>query len=141
MFIELNLPLLCVSNLQTIPLPYFLIVATTVRLLFFLGRELLLASCTLNSFHATNLFLHPLKTSENQRFSDVFRWYSKRPVAWNELLLSQTMAFRPLIFFVRAKVFTQLLIFLSKVLLKTNLSLLPGLRGARTSLCKSYFDD
>ena len=35
--------------------------------------------------HATGLFLYPLKTSENQRFSDVFRGYRKRPVAWNWL--------------------------------------------------------
>ena len=38
-----------------------------------------------NSFHATGLFLYPLKTSENQRFSDVFRGYRKRPMALNEL--------------------------------------------------------
>ena len=28
---------------------------------------------TINLFHATDLFLYPLKTSENQRFSDAFR--------------------------------------------------------------------
>ena len=28
---------------------------------------------TVNLFHATGFFLYPLKTSENQRFSDVFR--------------------------------------------------------------------
>ena len=33
-----------------------------------------------NSFNATALFLYPLKTSENNRFSDVFRGYRKRPV-------------------------------------------------------------
>ena len=33
-----------------------------------------------NPFHATGLFLYPLKTSENQRFSDVFRGYRTRPV-------------------------------------------------------------
>ena len=32
-----------------------------------------------------HLFLHHLKISENQRFSDVFRGYRKRLVAWNEL--------------------------------------------------------
>ena len=36
-----------------------------------------------NPFHATPRFLYPLKTSENQGFSDVFRGYIKRPVAWN----------------------------------------------------------
>ena len=33
-----------------------------------------------NPFHATGLFLYPLKT-ENQSLSDVFREYGKRPVA------------------------------------------------------------
>ena len=33
-----------------------------------------------NPFHATGLFRYPQKT-ENQRFSDVFRGYQKRPVA------------------------------------------------------------
>ena len=37
-------------------------------------------------FHATFLFLYPLKTSENQRFSGIFREYSNGPVAWNGLL-------------------------------------------------------
>ena len=38
---------------------------------------------TINPFHATCLFRYPLKTSENRRFSDVFRGYRMRPVAWN----------------------------------------------------------
>ena len=36
-----------------------------------------------NLFHATGLFPYPLKTSENLWFSDVFRGYRKRLVAWN----------------------------------------------------------
>ena len=36
--------------------------------------------------YVIGLFLYSLKTSENQRFSDVFRWYRKRPVAWNRLI-------------------------------------------------------
>ena len=36
-------------------------------------------------FHATDLFWYLLKTSENQRFPDVFRGYQRRPVAWNGL--------------------------------------------------------
>ena len=36
----------------------------------------------INPFHATGLFLYPTKTLENQVFSDVFRGYIKRPVAW-----------------------------------------------------------
>ena len=38
-----------------------------------------------SSFHATGFFLYPLKISENQRFSDVFRGYRKRSVPWDEL--------------------------------------------------------
>ena len=34
----------------------------------------------LNPLHATNFFLNPLKTSENQRFSDIFRGFGKKPV-------------------------------------------------------------
>ena len=43
-----------------------------------------------NPFHATVLFWYPLKTSENQRFSDAFRGYQKRPLAWNGLMLFKT---------------------------------------------------
>ena len=39
----------------------------------------------INPFHATGLFLFPLKTSENQRFSNILRGYRKRPVSWNGL--------------------------------------------------------
>ena len=42
-----------------------------------------------NPFHANGLFLYPLKKSENLWFSNVFRGYRKRPVAWNGLLLVQ----------------------------------------------------
>ena len=38
-----------------------------------------------NPFHTTGLFRYPLKTSENQRFPDIFRGYRKRPVTWNGL--------------------------------------------------------
>ena len=34
-----------------------------------------------NPFHATGLFLYPLKTSETLWFSNVFRGYRKRPMA------------------------------------------------------------
>ena len=36
------------------------------------------------SYHY-HLFLYPLKSSENQKFSNVFRGCRKRPVPWNEL--------------------------------------------------------
>ena len=38
-----------------------------------------------NPFDATGLCWYSLKASENQRFSDVFRGYRKRPVALNGL--------------------------------------------------------
>ena len=41
----------------------------------------------MSAFHAFyGLFLYPLKTLDNQRFSDVFRGCGKRPVVWNELI-------------------------------------------------------
>ena len=39
-----------------------------------------------NPFHAIDLILYPLKTSENQRLSDVFKEYRKRQEAWNGLM-------------------------------------------------------
>ena len=42
--------------------------------------------CPINPFHATDLFLYPLKT-ENQTFYDIFRGYRKKPLAWNALIL------------------------------------------------------
>ena len=38
---------------------------------------------SLYAFHATGLFVYPLKTSGNQNFSGVFRKYRIRPVTWN----------------------------------------------------------
>ena len=38
---------------------------------------------SLNPFHATGLFLYPLKITEIQRFSDVLRGYREGPVARN----------------------------------------------------------
>ena len=40
----------------------------------------------LKLFHVTGLFLYPLKT-ENLWFSDVFRGYRKRSMAWTRLIL------------------------------------------------------
>ena len=39
----------------------------------------------INPFPGTGLILYPLKTSEDQRFSDIFRRYRKKPVAYNGL--------------------------------------------------------
>ena len=44
----------------------------------------------INAFHANGLLLYLLKTSENLRFSDVFKGYQKRPVAWNRFKKSLT---------------------------------------------------
>ena len=43
------------------------------------------ASLRLNLFHANVPFLYPLKTSENQGFSEVFRGYGNGTLAWNGL--------------------------------------------------------
>ena len=48
----------------------------------FLSGFYMMVALDLNTFHATGLFLYPLKTSENQRFSDVSREYRKRPVTY-----------------------------------------------------------
>ena len=40
----------------------------------------------INPFNVTGLFLHPLKTSKNLWFSDVFRGYRKRQMVWNGLI-------------------------------------------------------
>ena len=40
-----------------------------------------------NPFHSASHFLYPLKTSENLWFSNVFRGYRKRPVAWFGLMM------------------------------------------------------
>ena len=41
----------------------------------------------INPYYATDLVWYPLKTSENLWFSDVFRGYQKRLVAWNGLTI------------------------------------------------------
>ena len=46
--------------------------------------SIILYVSVINPFHDTDLFLYPMKTSE--RFPNVFRWYRKRPVAWNVLI-------------------------------------------------------
>ena len=48
----------------------------------------------INPFHATGLFLYPLKKSENQRFSVVFRGYRKRPAARKGLMLTMFLICR-----------------------------------------------
>ena len=42
----------------------------------------------INLFQANVPFLYPLKTSENRRFSDVFRGYKKGTLIWNGLISS-----------------------------------------------------
>ena len=57
-----------------------------IKLSNFLTRNEIELFCKIpaNSFHATNLFLYPLKTSENQTFSDVFGgvWKENSGVKW-----------------------------------------------------------
>ena len=47
----------------------------------------------INPFHATGLYLYPLKTSENQKFSHAFRGYGKRPVVQNLIIIGFTNIF------------------------------------------------
>ena len=65
---EWDIRLTCMKKNQILWLEFFVRIYTVI-----------------NPFHATGLFRYPLKTSENQSFSDVFRGYRKRPVAWNGL--------------------------------------------------------
>ena len=47
----------------------------------------------INLFHVIGLFLYPLKKSESQRFSDVFRGYKIWPVAWNDLMVTSELLY------------------------------------------------
>ena len=49
--------------------------------IYFFIRELL----KINPFQSSVTFLYPMKTSENQRFSNVFRGYRNVTLDWNEL--------------------------------------------------------
>ena len=56
------------------------------RNLYCLTRfSLVLLPCFFDPFHATDLF--PLKTSENHRFSDLFKSCRKKTVTWNRSML------------------------------------------------------
>ena len=46
-----------------------------------------------NPFHVTNLFWYPPKTSENQRFYDIFRGYQKKSGAFNGLTVMMMKVF------------------------------------------------
>ena len=46
----------------------------------------------INSFHANPLFLYPLKTSENLRFSDIYWGYKNRTLALNGLTVELSFA-------------------------------------------------
>ena len=47
----------------------------------FVKQSKILKFNTFKSFQATDLLLYTLKTSENQKFSDAFKGYRKKPVA------------------------------------------------------------
>ena len=51
-----------------------------------------------NPFYTTGIFLYPLKTLENERFSDVFRGYRKKPVAWNGFIGQLQLNFEIILF-------------------------------------------
>ena len=44
----------------------------------------------LNPFYVNLRFLYSLKTSENQKFFDVLRWYRSETLAWNGLIFGKT---------------------------------------------------
>ena len=74
------------SNLQ----PLINYGVTNFIALHFSSSEIMRANVSdLNPFDATDLFWNLLKTSENQRFSDVFRDYQKRSAAWNGLKVAE----------------------------------------------------
>ena len=54
----------------------------------FLSLKILKIVILFNSFHSTYLVIYLLKTWNNWSFTDVFRGYRKRPVAWNGLILN-----------------------------------------------------
>ena len=64
----------------------------------------------INPFHATDLFWYPLKTSENLCFSDVFRGYQKRSVAWNGLRYYGNFKISEQIYFLRSYENTEILV-------------------------------
>ena len=59
-----------------------------------------------NSFHTAGLFLYPLKTSENQRFSDVFRGCRKGLVAWHRFMTNRRHVRHFLHIFTIASIYT-----------------------------------
>ena len=70
------------NYLKLLPLWRFWFVPFSVKLNLF---TVILAALLINQFHVAGLFFYPLKTSENQRFSDVFKGYRKKLMAWNGL--------------------------------------------------------
>ena len=75
----------------------FSVVNTSVDFLSHFSRHfsdiLLWFILFVNPFHVTGVILYPLKTSENLWFSDIFRGYRKRPVAWNGLTQIRLLPF------------------------------------------------
>ena len=68
------------SNSTIKTLEQLLLDIALVSSLLTLNRFLSTLQKLFNTFHATGLFLYPLKTSENQRFRVVFKGYSNKPV-------------------------------------------------------------
>ena len=58
---------------------------TSSKFLLYPKNFAFLQPLAVNPFHATDLFWYSLKTSDNHRFSDVFRGCQKRSVTWNGL--------------------------------------------------------
>ena len=81
----------CSLHHQACPLDDLKLIIVMKMLLWIYFCVLRVVSCNLiffqklATFHDTFLFLYTLKTSENRRFSDVFRECRKRSMTWNEL--------------------------------------------------------
>ena len=79
-----NLTLVPIKQKRLSFLNHFVVPQTMLRESLFWGPHNIFWG-PINPFHATGLFLYPLKTLENLWFPDVFRGYRRSPVAWNGL--------------------------------------------------------
>ena len=71
----------------TAGLTFFIVVTIIVRYSCFFCLTLV-RIFLFDLFYGSGLFLYPLKTSENQRFFDIFRGYRKRAESWNGLIVT-----------------------------------------------------
>ena len=65
-----------------------------------------------NLFQVNVPFLYPLKTSENQRFSDAFRGYKKGALTWNRLIRFSFLSYLQNQFFFNSAFFCTVMMFI-----------------------------